>query len=115
MAILLPEIHSYLYSFTTELNIDPVAHCNVLCVKYNQRLLLHLNGHVPRSKVINQIENIARLIGLFILTLLICWTAFQTLKAVSLNETPNDVFHFGWARLLTITSVFFALKITSQR
>ena len=115
MAILLPEIHSYLYSFTTELNIDPVAHRDVLCVKYNQRLLLHLNGHVPRSEVINQIENIAGLIGLIIFNLLLCWTAFQTLKAVSLNETPDNVFHFGWACLLAVTSVFFALKITSQR
>jgi hypothetical protein len=42
----LPEVYSYLDSFAAKLNINAMSHRNVLCIQNDQRLLLHLNGHV---------------------------------------------------------------------
>ena len=115
MTVLLPEIYRNLYSFAAELDIDPVAHSNVLRVEDNKWLFLKLNRNVPAPKVINQIENAAGWISPFISTVKFGWTAFETFKAISLNETSDDVLHFRWARLLAVVSVFLTLKITPER
>lgn len=46
MAVLLPEIDCYLDTSTAELNLHSMAHSDVLGIKHNKWLLLHLNRHV---------------------------------------------------------------------
>lgn len=53
MAVLLPVVDCYLDSFATELDINAVAHRNVLSVQNNQRFFLHLHWYVARSQVVN--------------------------------------------------------------
>jgi hypothetical protein len=60
MAVLLPVVDCYLYSFATELHINAMAHRNVLCVQNNQRFFLHLHWNVARSQVVDQVKHLVR-------------------------------------------------------